>query len=278
VYQVPIDGGTRDLALVKKGRTSSEFLDPADPTAPRITWEGSWRSLTPAWQLDAHWENYSNVWNELDYPRLLFNTIAIAIIGTIGTVISCILVAYGFSRFRWPGRDAMFVLVIATIFLPTAVTIIPTYAIFVKLGWVGTWLPLLVPTFFANAYDVFLLRQYLLTIPREMDEAAAIDGAGPFRTLISVIVPQALPVIVAIAIFHLVYSWNDFFGPLIYLSSVPDLQTVAVGLARFSGARVAQDPGLIQAGTLMTLVIPVATFLVFQKIFVRGIVITGVDK
>ena len=278
VYQVPIDGGTAELALVKKGRTSSEFVDPANPTAARITWEGSWRSLTPAWQLDAHPENYSNVWNELDYPRLLFNTIAIAVIGTIGTVISCTLVAYGFSRFRWPGRDLLFVLVIATIFLPTAVTIIPTYAIFVKLGWVGTWLPLLVPVFFANAYDVFLLRQYLLTIPREMDEAAAIDGAGPFRTLISVIIPQAMPVIVAIAIFHLVYSWNDFFGPLIYLSSVPDLQTVAVGLARFSGARVAQDPGLIQAGTLMTLVIPVVTFLVFQRIFVRGIVITGVDK
>ena len=96
-------------------------------------------------------------------------------------------------------------------------TLIPTYTMFVKLGWVGTWLPLLVPAFFANAYDVFLLRQYLLTIPRELDEAAAIDGAGPLAILRSVILPQAWPVIIAVAIFHLVYSWNDFFGPLIYL-------------------------------------------------------------
>jgi multiple sugar transport system permease protein len=187
-------------------------------------------------------------------------------------------VAYGFARFRFPGRNKLFLLVIATIFLPAAVTLIPTYTIFNRLGWVGSWLPLLVPAFFANAYDVFLLRQYLLTIPREMDEAAAIDGAGPFRTLLSVILPQALPVIIAVAIFHLVYSWNDFFGPLIYLSSAPDLQTVAVGLARFSGDRVAHDPGLIQAGTIITLIIPVVIFLIFQRVFVRGIVITGVEK
>src|SRR5258708_25928173 len=104
----------------------------------------------------------------------------------------------------------MFTTLIATIFLPYVVTLIPTYTIFLKLGWIGTWLPLLVPTFFANAYDVFLLRQYLLTIPREMDEAAAIDGAGPFRTLISVILPQASPAVIAVAILHFVYSRNDF--------------------------------------------------------------------
>jgi multiple sugar transport system permease protein len=282
VYQVPLPNGTtKDLALVKKGRTSSQFADPSDPNAqnaPLIEWQGAWRTLPPAYAFDPKWENYSNVWTEIDMPRLLFNTIVIALIGTIGTIISCTLVAYGFARFRFPGRNLLFMLVIATIFLPGAVTIIPTYTIFARLGWVGTWLPLLVPVFFANAYDVFLLRQYLLTIPREMDESAAIDGAGPFRTLISVILPQAWPVVIAIAIFHLVYSWNDFFGPLIYLSTTPELQTVAVGLARFSGARVAQDPGLIQAGTLITMIIPVALFLVFQRVFVRGIVITGVEK
>ena len=278
VYQVPIAGTTRDLALIKKGRTSSQFADPSDVAAPLITWEGAWRTLQPAYKFDPHPENFSNVWDQIDYPTLLRNTILIALIGTIGTVLSCTLVAYGFARFRFPGRNVLFLLVIATIFLPGAVTIIPTYTIFNKIGWVGTWLPLLVPAFFANAYDVFLLRQYLLTIPREMDEAASIDGAGPFRTLVSVILPQAWPVVIAVAIFHLVYSWNDFFQPLIYLSSTPDLQTVAVGLARFSGARVASDPGLIQAGTLMTLAIPVLLFLVFQRFFVRGIVITGVEK
>jgi multiple sugar transport system permease protein len=278
VYEVPFGSQTRDLALIKKGRTASDFIDPADPAAGPVTWQGSWRTLQPKYTFDPQWQNYVNVWTELEYPRLLFNTIAIALIGMIGTLVSCVLVAYAFARFRFPGRDKLFLLVIATIFLPSAVTLIPTYTIFVKLGWVGTWLPLLVPAFFANAYDVFLLRQYFLTIPREMDEAAAIDGAGPFRTLWSVLLPQALPVLIAVAIFHVVYSWNDFFGPLIYLSTSPELQTLAVGLARFSGARVAQDPGLIQAGTILTLIIPVVLFVIFQRVFVRGIVITGVER
>ncbi|HET7704041.1 MAG TPA: carbohydrate ABC transporter permease [Candidatus Limnocylindrales bacterium] len=278
LYVVPIDGSTRELALVTKGRSESRFADPAaGPDGPLITWQGSWRTLERVWTLSPTWSNFGEVWELIDYPRLLFNTVMIALIGTIGTIISCTLVAYGFARFRFPGRRLLFILLIATIFLPAAVTVIPTYTLFAKLGWVGTWLPLLVPTFFANAYDVFLLRQYLMTIPREMDEAAAIDGAGPFRTLISVIVPQAWPVIGAVAIFHLVYSWNDFFGPLIYLSNAEELQPLAVGLNRFNGVHY-RNPALIQAGTLMTLVIPVLLFLAFQKVFTRGVVITGVDK
>ncbi|MFL5779512.1 MAG: carbohydrate ABC transporter permease [Chloroflexota bacterium] len=279
VYHVPLpDGTTKDLALIRKGRTSSQFVDPANEAAGLIKWEGQWRLLEPAWKLDPQWGNYVDVWNQIDYPRLLFNTVAIALLGMIGTILSCTLVAYGFARFRFPGRDILFLLVVATIFLPGAVTIIPTFALFAKIGWVGTWLPLIVPAFFANAYDVFLLRQYFRTIPREMDEAAAIDGAGPLRTLVSVLIPQAWPVIIAVAIFHLVYSWNDFFGPLIYLSTSPELVTLPVGLASFSGARVAENPGLIQAGTLMTMIVPIVLFLIFQRFFVRGIVITGVER
>ena len=198
-------------------------------------------------------------------------------ISTIGTLLSCTLVAYGFARFRFPGRGLLFTLLIATIFLPSAVTIIPTYTIFLKLGWVGTWLPLLVPTFFANAFDVFLMRQYFMTIPTEMDEAAAIDGAGPLRTLWSVILPQSWPVVIAVAIFHLVYAWNDFFGPLIYTAGNLEIQTLALGLQRFNGIHY-RDPGLIQAGTLMTMIIPVVAFLLTQKFFTRGLVVTGVDK
>jgi len=277
VYDVPVDGGSQQLALVKKGRTSSQFVDPANAAAGLVTWQGSWRSLTRAWSLSPQWSNYRDVWNEINYPRLLFNTVALALIGMVGTVISCTVVAYGFARFRFPGRNLLFTLLIATIFLPYVVTLIPTYAVFLKLGWVGTWLPLLVPTFFANAFDVFLLRQYLLTIPREMDEAAAIDGANPFRTLISVIVPQAWPAIIAVAIFHVVYAWNDFLGPLIYLSTKPDLQPLAVGLAHFNTLHY-RNQAYIQAGTLMTMVIPILLFLIFQRVFVRGIVITGVER
>ena len=163
-----------------------------------IVWVGSWRVLDHVWDFAPHWENFAKVWDLIDYPRLLFNTAAIAVIGMIGTLLSCTLVAYGFARFRFPGRGLLFTLLIATIFLPAAVTIIPTYTIIVKLGWVGTWLPLLVPTFFANAYDVFLMRQYFMTIPTEMDEAAAIDGAGPLRTLWSVLLPQSWPVVIAV--------------------------------------------------------------------------------
>jgi multiple sugar transport system permease protein len=277
VYVVPIDGTEVTLALLKPGRQQSEFIDPANPSAPAVVWEGSWRTLERAWTLAPAWQNFADVWQLIDFPVLLRNTIAIALIGMAGTIISCTLVAYGFARFRFPGRTLLFTILIATIFLPAAVTIVPTYTMFAKLGWVGTWLPLLVPTFFANAYDVFLLRQYFLTIPREMDEAASIDGAGPFRTLLSVILPQAWPVVVAVAIFHLVYSWNDFFGPLIYLSTKPELQPLAVGLQRFNGIHY-RNPAYVQAGTLMTMLIPVVLFLIFQRVFIRGVVITGVEK
>lgn len=277
VYTVPIDGETRRLALVKPGRQQSEFVDPSAPESGLITWQGSWRTLDRSWEFAPRVENYADVFDLIRFPKLLFNTIAIAIIGTIGTLVSCTLVAYGFARFRFPGKNVLFMLLIATIFLPAAVTLIPTYMIFLKLGWVGTWLPLLIPAFLANAYDVFLLRQYLLTIPRELDEAAAIDGAGPLRTLISVILPQAWPAIIAVGIFHFVYSWNDFFGPLIYLSTNRDLWTISLGLNQFNGIYFS-NPGYVQAGTIMALLIPVGLFLVFQRMFTRGIVITGVEK
>jgi len=277
VYEVPIDGASRDLALVTKGRQESEFIDPANPEAGLITWQGSWRALDRTWELAPKWENFGNVWEIIDYPRLMFNTIALAIIGTIGTLLSCVVVAYGFARFRFPGRNLLFLLVLSTIFLPAAVTLIPTYTIFVKLGWVGTWLPLLVPAFFANAYDVFLLRQYFMTLPRELDDAAKIDGAGPFKVLTAIIIPQSWAVIIAVSVFHLVYTWNLYFEPLLYLSAKPDLQPIATGLAAFNSI-YGSNPELVQAATLMTIVIPMVIFFAAQRAFMRGIVITGVEK
>lgn len=277
VYRVPTDTGTRDLAIVKKGRRESTFIDPANPQAGEIPWQGSWRALQRPWTLSPTWSNFTEVWEKIQFPRLFFNTLAIAVLGIIGTLISCTLVAYGFARFRVPGKDLLFTVLISTIFLPTAVTIVPTYTFFAKIGWVGTWLPLIVPHYFANAYNVFLLRQYFMTIPREMDEAAMIDGAGPFRILLRIIVPQAMPVIVAVALFHLVFAWNDFFGPLIYLSTRPDLQPLAVGLSRFEGIYFSDKP-LVQAASLLTLIVPVLLFFAAQRVFMRGVVITGVEK
>jgi multiple sugar transport system permease protein len=278
VYFVPLpDGTTRELALVKPGRQQSEFVDPANPEAAPIVWQGSWRTLDQPWELAPTFGNYAEVWDLIDFPMLLRNTIFLALIGTFGTIVSCTLVAYGFARFRFPGRGLLFTLLLATIFLPAAVTLIPTYTMFVKLGWVGTWLPLLVPVFFANAYDVFLIRQYLLTIPRDLDEAAAIDGASPLRILRSVILPQAWPVIVAVGIFTFVYWWNDFLAPLIYLAGHDDLLPLQVGLARFNGVYY-QNPAFIQVGNILTLFIPVILFIIFQRVFIKGIVITGIEK
>ena len=158
-----------------------------------------------------------------------------------------------------------------------AVTLIPTYFVFLRLGWVGTWLPLIVPQFFSNAYNVFLLRQYFLTIPREIEDAAKIDGAGPIRTFVLVILPQAVPALIAVSLFHFFFAWNDFFGHLIYLSGSPDIQPIAIGLFRFNGL-YSSEPQLIQAASILTMVLPLMIFFFAQRFFMQGVVITGVDK
>jgi multiple sugar transport system permease protein len=277
IYTVPIDGVNRDLMLVVKGREESTFIDPADPTQTPIVWTGRWRTLSQSWTFAPQWENYTTVWSQLNFPRLLFNTATVAVLSTIGAVFSAALVAYGFARFRFPGKNIIFVILIATIILPFQVTLIPTYVIFTKLGWNGTWLPLIIPHFFANAFNVFLLRQYFMSIPRELDEAAMMDGAGPFRILRSVILPLSVPAITAVALFHFFFSWNDFFLPLLYLSGKPDLQTLPIAIQQYNALYVSQ-PTLIQAAALMTMAVPVIVFFLAQRAFMRGVVVTGVDK
>jgi len=278
VYDVPTpDGQVHAWALLEGHREDAVFVDPANPEAGEITWEGRWRTLEQHWAFSLNVDNFTNAWNAIEFPRLFFNTFAIAALSTVGAVLSAICVAYGFSRFRFPGRSGLFVLMIATIILPFQVTLIPSYAVYLQLGWVGTWLPLIVPHFFSNAYNVFLLRQYFLTIPRELDEAAMIDGASPLRVLVSVILPQSVPVLVAVGLFHFFFAWNDFFQPLIYLQGNVDAQPLSVGIAVFN-ALYSQKPTLIQAAAVMSIVVPVAIFFFAQRAFMRGIVITGVEK
>jgi multiple sugar transport system permease protein len=277
IYTVPIDGTQRNLMLVKKGRTESTFIDPADSTQTPIVWQGAWRTLPQQWAFDPKWSNFSTVWSQLNFPRLLFNTATVALLSTIGAVLSSALVAYGFARFRFPFKNILFVVLIATIILPFQVTLIPTYAVFTKLGWNGTWLPLIIPHFFANAFNVFLLRQYFLSIPRDLDEAAMMDGAGPFRILRSVIIPLSIPAITAVSLFHFFFAWNDFFLPLLYLSGKPDLQTLPIAIQQYNALYVSQ-PTLIQAAALMTMAVPVVVFFLAQRAFMRGVVITGVEK
>lgn len=278
VYRVPTeDGAFHAWALFKKGREDSTFIDPANPDAGEIAWTGRWRTLEPSLHLDPQFGNFPTAWEEVKFPRLLFNTFCIAIFGVIGTLLSSISVAYGFARFPIPGKNILFMILVSTIVLPTFVTLVPTYTFFARIGWTGTWLPLIVPHFFANAYNVFLLRQFFMTIPRELDEAAMIDGASPFQILTRIIVPQAIPVIVAVALGHFVFAWNDYFSPLIYLLGSPDLWPISVGIQQFNYA-FGTRPHLVQATSLMGMLIPVIIFFFSQRVYLRGVVFTGVDK
>jgi multiple sugar transport system permease protein len=277
ILAVPMpDGSVRDLALVKPGRQQSEFIDPANPTE-RVVWEGQWRTLDPDFSLDLKWENFQRAWVTVNFPRLFRNTLVIAISGTLGTLISSTLVAYGFARFRFPAKRMLFLILIGTIILPAQATLIPTFLLFSRLGWTGTWLPLIVPHFFANAFNVFLLRQYFMSIPRELDEAAMMDGASPPEILWHVILPQAIPALSTVALFHFFFAWNDFLLPLIYLSSRPDLQPIAVGLQAFNSL-YSREPNTIQAAAVIAMAVPVIVFFLAQRAFVRGIVFTGVEK
>ena len=277
VYSVPTDAGVQEWALVDKGRRSSQFVDPANPAAGLIEWEGSWRTLEPAYSVQPHFENFGTAWDLVRFPLLFRNTLIIAVAGMIGTTLSSICVAYAFARFPIPGKNILFIILIGTIILPGQVTLIPTYAFFAAIGWTGTWLPLIVPHFFSNAYNVFLLRQFFMTLPRELDEAAMIDGATPLQILRLVILPQAWPAIIAVALFHFIFAWNDYFGPLLYLLGQPDLQPLSVGVQIFN-FRYGPQPELVQATSLMAMIVPLLIFFFTQRFFMRGVVITGVDK
>jgi len=277
LFEVSVEDETRTLAMVDRTRRESTFIDPDNPDAGQIVWEGRWQQLDKVWEFSPRYGNFQEAWEGVDFPILLRNTLAIALIGMVGTIVSSIVVAYAFARFPIPGKRILFMILIGTIILPRQVTLVPTYALFAEIGWTGTWLPLIVPHFFANAYNVFLLRQYFLTLPRELDEAAMIDGASPLRILISVIIPQSWPVIVAVGLFHFVFAWNDYFEPLIYLLGKDNLVPIAVGIQDFNFIYDTQ-PHLIQATSLMALVVPVLIFFFAQRVFMRGVVITGVDK
>lgn len=278
VFLVPgEDGQVRELALVTPRRTESWFIDPANPEAGEIHWVGAWRTLKVAWEFDPQWQNYVQAWNTIKFLQLLRNTFMYALFSTIGAVASASLVAYGFARFPIPGKGALFTIVLATIILPPAVTLVPTYWFFNKIGWVGTWLPLIVPAFFANGYNIFLLRQFFMGIPRELDEAATIDGASPFRVFTSIVLPQSVPALTAVTLFHFFYCWNDFFLPLVYLAGHKDLVPISVGLTGFKQLYT-QQTNLIQAASLIAAVFPLAVFFLAQRVFMQGIVITGVDK
>jgi multiple sugar transport system permease protein len=217
--------------------------------------------------------NYPVALTRINFPLALRNSLIYALPAVVGTVASCSLVAYGFARIRWPGRDVVFVVLLATMMLPGQVTFIPLYVIFAKLGWVGTFLPLLVPTFLGNPFFIFLLRQFFLGIPAELSDAARIDGASELRILAQVIVPLSWPALITVGLFTFIDKWTDFFGPLIYLQD-PNLQPLSLAVQTFQSAHKTDWPLSMAASVAITMPLVVIYFLAQRK-FIEGIQLTG---
>jgi len=219
------------------------------------------------------WENYPKSLESFPFLLYLGNTLLVCVLTTLGTVFSAALPAYGFSRIPWRGRDTLFLVLLMTIMLPAQVTMIPTFLIFRHLGWTGTFLPLIVPSFLGGAFSIFLLRQFFLTIPQELSDAARIDGCSEWSILWRVIVPLAKPAIATVALFAFTNAWMDFLNPLIYLHDERNY-TLAIGLQAFLGRHGGEWNLLMAAATVITLPM-LLLFFFAQRTFIRGIALTG---
>lgn len=225
------------------------------------------------------WKNYSDALTFLppetdDGLVFLWNTLLVSALSVVGTLLSSAMVAYSFARLRWPGRDALFLVLLATMMLPAAVTMMPVFLIFRALGWIDTLRPLWVPAFFGSAFYIFMLRQFFLSIPMELEEAARIDGCSYSTTFWRIMLPQVKPALAAVAIMVFMGAWNDFRGPLIYVSS-PEKETLAYGLQLFQTAH-SGEPALLMAASTMVVIPVVLLFFFTQRYFIQGITLTGI--
>lgn len=228
------------------------------------------------WSLDS----YIRGWNGLrvSFGQLFINSFVISILSVAGNVIACSLAAYAFARLEFAGRSFWFAMMLMTLMLPYQVTLIPQYVLFLNLGWVNTFLPLVVPKFLAaDAFFIFLMVQFFRGIPKELDEAARMDGAGPWRIYWKIILPLSMPVLATAAIFTFIWTWDDFFGPLIYLSDLRQY-TVMLGLRTFTDSTGMSDYGGMFAMSVLSLVPIFVFFLLFQRLLIEGIATTGMKR
>ena len=242
-------------------------------------------ALMPPWQIyqfppqwipaEYHPENFILPFRAFPYFGGWFvNSFTVAILSTIGVVLSSSIVGFSFARLKFPLREPLFVLVLATIILPEHVRLIPTYLLFVNLNWIGTYLPLIAPKWFAPAFHVFLLRQFFLTIPKELDDAALIDGCSPWGLFWRIHLPLSTAALGVVAIFQFTFEWNDFLNPLIYIHDVNNF-TIALGLQLFQG-QLSNKLQQLMAASLVAVLPTIILFFLAQRYFVQGIVVSGV--
>lgn len=313
ILKVPTEDGIKEWALIAPRRTYAEFIDPKNPEGGLIRWEGNWRQLEKVYEFKPSFAAFADIMDmshSPNIPEAIANTLWVALITEIGVLASSIAVAYGFSRFRIPGGKWLFFLLIGTILIPDSITLIPSYIAYTNLlKWLPgqpfiqflnvsvwpnivavmtflhipfpsilpiPWLPLLAPHFFASAIFVFLLRQNFKSIPRDLDEAAMLDGAGPVRILFWIIIPQSIPTIATVALLHFFYIWNELRTASLYLGTRPDLRTISFQIQTVQERGF--TPEILQAGALVLLIVPVIVLFVFQRFFMNDMVITGLEK
>lgn len=279
IWRATVNGQQLTGFTVRELDSGDRLIEVLEPASRKGEWlELAPEDLDPVRDPGLRWANYTEAleWMPLETVfglRYLINTLWLVVMSVIGTVLSCSVVAYGFARLRFPGRDALFGVMLATMMLPGAVTMLPQFLIFRGLGWVDTLMPLWVPTFFAGAFNVFLLKQFFSTIPRELEEAARIDGAGYFRTFWQVMLPLVKPALAAISIWTFMGAWNNFMGPLIYVST-PSKMPLAYALSLFASDR-GTDIALMMAFATMTTIPVVLLFFLAQRYFIEGVQISG---
>ncbi len=218
--------------------------------------------------------NYRLALAAFPFNRFIWNSVYLVVLNVLGQMLSCAFIAYGFARLRWPGREVWFLILLSTMMLPPQVTTIPVFLIFKYLGWYNTLKPLWIPAFFGTPFFIFLLRQFFLGIPRDLEEAAYIDGCGYLRTFTTIMVPLIRPALAAIAIFQFMYTWNDFFGPLIFTNDM-DIAPLPLGLFIFRSSVQGQDYGMLMAVTTVMTLPVIALFFMAQRYFIQGITLTG---
>lgn len=222
------------------------------------------------------WQNYVEMWNALPFNQFFLNSIKISTLATIGQLVTCSMGGFAFSALRFKGRDFLFLVLIATLMIPYQVTLIPTFILFSKIGWVGTHLPLWVPAFWGGAFGTFLLRQFYLTIPIELAESARIDGANIFQIFTHIYLPLSKPALATLGIFTFMWSWNDLLNPLIYVSELKQL-TLTVGLSFFQN-QYGGKWTLMMAGAVVSILPILLIFFFAQKYFIQGIAMTGIKR